>query len=173
MAIVIVERSFDEPVPFERLQAMETAVASCFASHKVVAQHSFRSRDGRHMVCLYDAPDAEAVRATQREANMPFAHIWSATRLTDGACPSLPGFQQVVVQRCFPSRVAETDYRAIRSATRNCMETYRAHLFESYLSLAGDRAICRYVAPDTESVRLANTQSGIPQERAWPAEVIG
>jgi hypothetical protein len=52
-ANVVVERSFGAPVTLEEIQALE------------------------RMVCLYRAPDAEAVREAQRKAKMPVDSVWS------------------------------------------------------------------------------------------------
>jgi len=77
MAWVIVERSFDEPVSFQEVQDREDAVAWCMDLHEVRFVRSFFSTDGRRMVCLYEAPDAEAVRIANRQAGNPYDRIWT------------------------------------------------------------------------------------------------
>jgi len=77
MAWVIVERSFEEPVAFQTVQEREEAVAWCMEVHKVRFVRSFFSTDGRRMVCLYEAPDAEAVRTANRQSGNPFDRIWT------------------------------------------------------------------------------------------------
>lgn len=74
---VVVERSFDEPVALEAIQAIEDAGASCLETHGVTFVRTFFSRDRKRMVCLYRAPDAEAVRIAQRQAGMPLDRVWS------------------------------------------------------------------------------------------------
>jgi hypothetical protein len=76
-ANVVVERSFDEPVTLEEIQAIEDAGASFLETHEVRFVRTFFSRDRRRMVCLYRAPDAEAVRVAQRMAGMPLESVWS------------------------------------------------------------------------------------------------
>jgi hypothetical protein len=76
-ANVVVERSFDEPVTIEEIQAIEDAGASCLETHQVTFLRTFFSRDRKRMVCLYRAPDAEAVRVAQRMAGMPVDAVWS------------------------------------------------------------------------------------------------
>jgi hypothetical protein len=76
-ATVLVERSFDEPVTLEEIQAIEDAGAGCLRSHDVRFARTFFSRDRRRMVCLYAAPDAEAVRQAQRKAGMPLDAVWA------------------------------------------------------------------------------------------------
>jgi hypothetical protein len=79
MARVMVERKFDEAASFEELQAREESFAWCAEQHRVTFIRSYFSKDRTRMICEYEAPDAEAVRALQRTAAMPFERIWTAT----------------------------------------------------------------------------------------------
>jgi hypothetical protein len=85
MEIVVVERRFDEPTSVERLQEQEDGAAWCLETHQVRPLRSYVSSDGKRMLCLYEAPDAEAVRAVQRTVQMPFEAIWSARIFSN--CP--------------------------------------------------------------------------------------
>jgi hypothetical protein len=76
-ANVAVERCFEAPVALEDIQAIEDAGASCLTLHGVEFARTFFSRDRKRMVCLYRAPDAEAVRTAQRKAGVPFDAVWS------------------------------------------------------------------------------------------------
>jgi hypothetical protein len=40
---------------------------------------SYLSGDGRRVVCIFAAADAESVRQTQKQTEMPFDRAWSAT----------------------------------------------------------------------------------------------
>jgi hypothetical protein len=52
----------------------------CMALHGVVSLRHYLASDGRRLVCLFDAPDAEAVRNTIRTGGMkPPQHLWAAT----------------------------------------------------------------------------------------------
>jgi len=77
-ARVVVERAFNEPVEFAELQALEVREAWCLELHRVRYIQTFFSLDRRHMICLYEAPDAESVRLVQRTAGLPFERVWSA-----------------------------------------------------------------------------------------------
>jgi hypothetical protein len=81
---VVVERSFAKPVRFEDIAAIGLAKPWCFETHRVHHTHSFFSRDGKRMLCFYDAPDAEAVRIAQREAAMPADAVWACSAITPG-----------------------------------------------------------------------------------------
>jgi hypothetical protein len=76
--LVVVERHFDEPMAFEELEAREARHSWCLEVRGVVFQRTLMSPDGRRMLCLYRAPDAESVREAQREAGLPFTTVWAA-----------------------------------------------------------------------------------------------
>ncbi|KXU83849.1 hypothetical protein CI15_25275 [Paraburkholderia monticola] len=76
MAHVVVERSFPTPQSDEDLAVVEDRLAPCSELHGVVWKRSVVSLDRRHMICEYEAPDAETVRKIQREAGAAFDHIW-------------------------------------------------------------------------------------------------
>jgi hypothetical protein len=76
-ANVLVERSWDQPVTIEAIQAIEDAGAWCLDTHRVRFVRTFFSTDRTRMVCLYQAPDAESVRLAQRQAGMPVDQVWA------------------------------------------------------------------------------------------------
>lgn len=88
---VLVARSFETPVTFEEVQAAEDASAWCLQTHQVRFVRTFFSGDRKRMLCLYRAPDAEAVRLAQREARLPFDAIWPFRRIDPGMLPRAPG----------------------------------------------------------------------------------
>ena len=79
MEQVIVERSFDEPVEFESLQAREDKITWCLDQHRITFLRSYLSSDRKRMICVYEAPDAESVRIANRQAELPFDCVWTAT----------------------------------------------------------------------------------------------
>lgn len=80
-ANVLVERSFAEPVTVEAIQALEDAGAACLQNHRVRFVRTFCSLDGKRMICLYRAPDAESVRLAQHQAGMPLDRVWAFRRI--------------------------------------------------------------------------------------------
>ncbi len=81
---VVVARAFAAPVKFEDISAMGQAKSWCFETHRVKHVQSFHSLDGKRMLCFYAAPDAEAVRAAQREATMPVEAVWACSLIAPG-----------------------------------------------------------------------------------------
>jgi hypothetical protein len=79
-ANVLVSRTFDAPVAFEEIQALEDAGRGCLETHRVRFLRTYFSNDRKRMICLYRAPDAESVRIAQREANMPVDRVFAVQR---------------------------------------------------------------------------------------------
>lgn len=82
MALILVEREFEEPVTFEEVQALEAASGDCFALRSIDFLHSYFSADRKKMICVYEAADAESVREANRLAGLPFSRVWAATKIT-------------------------------------------------------------------------------------------
>lgn len=76
--LVVVMRHFDEPVELQALQDRVQQGAWCLEQHRVRWVRSWLARDRQTMLCAYAAPDAESVRAAQRQAELPFSSAWSA-----------------------------------------------------------------------------------------------
>jgi hypothetical protein len=79
-ANVLVTRSFDQPVRFEDLQGLEDEAQDCLQLHRVRFVRTFFSTDGKRMLCLYQAPDAESVRIAQQRASMPLERVLAVRR---------------------------------------------------------------------------------------------
>jgi hypothetical protein len=84
-SLVVVERSLEQPTPFDAVQALEDAAQACFEQRDVKPIVSYFALDRQRMLCLYDAPDAEAVRTANRLAGLPVDIAWSARLVLDGA----------------------------------------------------------------------------------------
>jgi len=80
-ANVLVERSFDEATALQTIQDIEEAGIHCLEARNVEFVRTLYAQDRQRMICLYEAPDAEAVRQAQREAGVPFADAWSFIRV--------------------------------------------------------------------------------------------
>ena len=171
MSIVVVERSFAEPLDFARIRAIDRG--DCLRRHGARSLYNLFARDGRHLVCVYEAPDAEAVRAAQDPSLLPYDRVWSAQKIAIAPAQTDPRYESVVVQRELPTPVTREVAEAFASDPTGCMSRNRCSVVQSLLSLDGLRMICVYRAPDAESVRNANVQIAAPFIRAWAATVYG
>ena len=79
MATVLVERSFEQPVDLAEFSRLAKRFGWCLEANGVKFLHTYVSADGKRTVCVYEAPDAEAVRRVSDQARMPYERIWSAT----------------------------------------------------------------------------------------------
>jgi len=168
MATVVVERSFPEPAVLEDVQALEDAVAWCLEQHGVTFLRTYFARDRTRMVCLYEAPDAEAVRHTQKTGGLPFDRIWAA-RAFDAVPRGEARGEHVIVERTFPMVLGPPEMEAFVYGDPGCADLYRVQLVRSMLGPDGQRVVCYYRGPDAESVRRVSETEGIPFDRAWTA----
>ncbi len=79
MATVVVERSFEAPIEFEEIREKENGFAWCLEENNIQLVQTYLSLDRKRITCIYEAPDAEAVRRVSDRAKLPYDRIWSAT----------------------------------------------------------------------------------------------
>ena len=172
MELVVVERSYPESVALEDIAAQEKTVAWCLQEHAVTYKHSYFDVGRRHMVCLYEAPDAESVRKTQDTGGLSYDHIWTAAALDVPAPPEPPeGYTLVVVQREIPAEATGDILQGMLRTAHGtgCLDAHRVTLRASNFNPPAGRMVCAFHAPDADSVRKANAQGGLPMVRAWSA----
>ena len=75
---IVLEREFPEPLSPEDVPRM-AAEAQCLDLYRVTPVRSYLTADGKRMVCVFQAPDAEALRAVARVNDFPSATVWSST----------------------------------------------------------------------------------------------
>ena len=78
MANLIVEQSFDPPLTDELHGQLARRVDPCLEAHGARWLRSYLSADRTRMICEFEAPDTEAVRASYRSAGVAFDRVWSA-----------------------------------------------------------------------------------------------
>src|SRR5690606_4549242 len=130
-----------------------------------------QSTDGRRVLCLYEAPDAEAVRSTQKQGGLPFDAVWAALELGDGFTSDPRGVELVIAQRVFEPAITLDDLRAAAASSLACQQLYRVERVHSLLSTSGERQLCLFRAPDTESVRRVGVSATAISQAIWCARV--
>jgi len=78
MSRVVVEREFEEPVCSDELEGMVENTRWCMELYGIKRLESLVSLDGRRAICIYEAPDLEAVRKANETGELPYVRIWSA-----------------------------------------------------------------------------------------------
>jgi hypothetical protein len=170
MELVVVERALAAATPFAELAQQEAAANWCLATHQVRPLASYVATHGLAAVCLYEAPDAEAVRLAQKQAKLPVSEVWSALpiRFADSEV-ARPDWSTVVITRQMPHSVTPDFFRETTHAGETCLQRYRVLPLVTYLAKNGLRTICVSEAPDAESVRVANRQMKMPLVDLWSA----
>jgi hypothetical protein len=175
---VIVERNFNWPRTIADVGARSETTERCMGIHNVIALRHYLASDGRRLVCVFDAPDAEALRATIRSGGFSEpAHVWTATvhpapgRGNDDPIDAGAGML-TIVERSFPAPVVFDDVQALEDASRHCFDLRDVSFLRSYFSADRRRMLCLYRAPDAEAVRAANQAGRLPFDLAWPAQLL-
>jgi hypothetical protein len=76
---VVVERVLAQPVTSEFLSSALRSSRGCMELHRASHLESFLERDGLKMVCVFRAPDAEAVRTVNAQLGAPDGDTWTAS----------------------------------------------------------------------------------------------
>ena len=87
---VVVERLFPESVTPDFVSNALRQSGWCLDLHNAEYVESFLGNDGRRMVCLFLAPDAEAVRRANQQGGVPYTEIWTASVHFSGETGSGP-----------------------------------------------------------------------------------
>jgi hypothetical protein len=83
-ALAVVERSFAEPTTFEAIRDA-AARSCCFNLHRVRPVRTHVAKDGRRVLCVFEAPDVEAVRYANTQAGLPYDAVWAAKAIMPDA----------------------------------------------------------------------------------------
>src|SRR5262245_53576307 len=78
---------------------------------------------------------------------------------------------EVFVERAFESPITRDDVLAMAERGRSCFGLHRVDWRGSLLAAGGRKLVCRFKAPDAESLRIALRTSGVPDGRLWPGTV--
>ncbi|MEH6548370.1 MAG: DUF4242 domain-containing protein [Pseudomonadales bacterium] len=168
MTHVFVERDFEEAILPEQVQAMVADNGSCLDMWKVTWISSLLSKDGRKMFCHFEGSDTDSVKTAFRQTGGIAKSIWPGTLhvATESLQPN------VVVERRFNQSTAIEAVQAIEDANIECLNSRNVVFVKTYFSLDKTQMICLYHAPDTESVRQAQQQAGMPVTSIWPCTQI-
>ncbi len=79
--------------------------------------------------------------------------------------------ENVVMIRSFEQAMDDAGFRAMAADAASCLSLYRAHWHESFLAQDGSALVCRFEAPDSESIRMVSRGDGARDKRVWPGTV--
>lgn len=181
MVAIVVEHEFDRPMTVADMHSADQAVAWCLKAYSIQPLLHYLARDGSRSICVFEAPDAEAVRSAMRKAAITSQRrVWKATvhpgpRLVDEGADHPTNDSEdaiAVVERSFETPVSFDDIQAIEDESASCLTLHRVTFLTSYFSADRRRMLCLYEAPDVESVRIANRQAGLPFDCIWGTSLV-
>ncbi|WP_162623007.1 DUF4242 domain-containing protein [Billgrantia lactosivorans] len=173
MIDVILERGFDRPLEPWLVRSLTEAALPCFDLHRICWHESLLARDGRRLVCHFQAPDAESARIGLRQAGADVSSLWGGSVIdAPGLGSSELAAANVIVERHFAAPVTFEAIQALEDAGGACLQNHRVRFLRTFFSLDRRRMFCLYQAPDAESVRLAQYQAGMPVTRIWTFQRI-
>ena len=80
METIIIEHRFeDRPFDIDRYNDAQRTNAWCLETYGVRHVVSYVTPDARRMICVFEAPEAEAVRRTARDLGYKYDRLWPAT----------------------------------------------------------------------------------------------
>jgi len=171
---LFLERRFEPALMPADVMAMAVNAAGCFGLHRVNWHYSLLSTDGHRMVCSFSAPDAESARIAMRQSSIDSTNLWRG-HICDAPHVNAQDVLQanVLVERSFEQRVSLQEIQDIEDAGLGCLQSRRVRFIRTFFAADQKRMLCLYAAPDTESVREAQRQAGVPFADAWPFRLLG
>lgn len=174
MIDVFVERRFDPPLRRQELEVKPRRMH--WATRGITWRESLLDRNGRRMLCRFDAPDGATLEDALRQKRVQVDAVWAGRILRLGAPASPattpPGDALVLAQHRTEDPVTFADLRAVENLCEWCLEKHRIRLVRMLLSIDFTRIVYLYRAPDAESVRLAHRQAGLGLDVVWPYEEV-
>ena len=80
MITIVLEHRFEgRTFDLVRFDAAQRRNAPCLEVHGVRHLVSYVAPDGLRMICVFQAPDCEAVRRTARQLGYRYDRVWAAT----------------------------------------------------------------------------------------------
>jgi hypothetical protein len=78
MAIVIMERHFEEAPSDEEIASMKEVTITCLAVNDVTLEQVYASKDRHRFICVFEAGDTAAVVRSIDSTGIPYERVWAA-----------------------------------------------------------------------------------------------
>lgn len=173
MDCVVRELSIDRPITLDDIQDALRRMALCNDINEVTLRHSYLTRGGEKLICVFEAEDVEAVRRATRRLGFDPSGIWPATMhgpdLSSDQIHVSDGATAVLVERSFACATKFSDVQDQESAAAWCLDAYDVRFLRSYFSLDQQRMLCLYEAPDAEAVRHTQKTAKMTFSAVWPS----
>jgi hypothetical protein len=172
MSLVIVETQYDEPATFEQLNAEEERLIPHLSARQATWQHSLLSDDRHRMICIYEAPNAEFLRAGHDVANVFFNRIWDGEIFElETSQPQPSTVSRIVMEATYPA-LSSDDWEQIRGQLLQSFSEQGVECLRIYLSSDRTTVIWELSAPDVQTVQAVQQQTNAPCDRIWSGELV-
>lgn len=84
MSTVVMERLYDETRSADQIDTMNQAIAPCLEVNGITHLQTLVSADRKRFICIFEAPDAQAVRRAIDSAGVTYQSIWAADVFRSG-----------------------------------------------------------------------------------------
>ena len=79
METIVLEHEFERAFDLERYREAQARNQWCLREYGVEHVRSYLTPDGLRMICIFRAPDAEAVRKLSLQLGYSYDQVWRAT----------------------------------------------------------------------------------------------
>ena len=148
----------------------------CLDLHRVSLRRHHLALDGRRILCLFEAPDAEAVRRVIRETDHPpVGRLWSALVLgpgpvlEDGLGEAAP---VVIVERELDPALEPAGAQALAARAADIAARTGLRPLVGLASRDGGRRVALHAGNGAAARGHAEAAAGLPQGHAWEARVV-
>jgi hypothetical protein len=172
MALVIVETLSENPITLDRIVGEEERLTPCLVARYVNWRYSLISDDRCRMVCTFEAPDAESVRAGYRKANVPFNRMWSGELIELDQDTSKATAEQTIVMELNDVSTNLEEWNQTQTTLLHLFSERGIEWIKAYRSLDRKTLICELNAPNLETVQISQAQTQLGCDRLWAAEVL-
>jgi predicted DNA binding CopG/RHH family protein len=179
MATAVMERTYAAPITIEELIGLDVNTRWCLSTHRCRPLFHSLAADEKSSLCIFDCPDAEALRSAAREMETTEEpRIWGASMHYHPEDPQPDGplmrdgeSALAIVQRSFGKPEVFEDLQAMEDAKASCLTLNRVRFIKTFFSYDRRRMACLYAAPDLEAVRKACVMTGLPYDKVLRATI--
>jgi Nickel responsive protein SCO4226-like len=168
MAAVIVTTLYNAPIRLEDIFQAVRQGGWCLTMYGGSTRFHSISGDGLRSLCVYDAPDAEAMRNVTRMVGLA-PTIWAATihpaADDDPSRPPELTAGEAVLAMVEYGFNEPADFPTAQATF--CLVTHGVRFIRSYLSLDRRTMVSLYAAPDLEAIRAAHQMAGQSGDAIW------
>ncbi|GAB4226671.1 MAG: hypothetical protein Kow00121_55020 [Elainellaceae cyanobacterium] len=177
MSYIILERTYDEPLPVPLSHTawdnFNDQFDRCLEMREIHWVQSLISRDGRRSLCLFEAPYADAVREACRESRAPFDQVWRA-EIWMGTLvnPKLVCDSVIAAEATYRFPMTKELWDQGVQRARACAIELEVQRLFTLMSAKRQQSICLFNAASAETVRSFYRRVGIPFDLVWRADVL-